>query len=102
MENGKSTKLISCSHNFWKKRNLHHTLQEKQPKQPKTMSLLRYYDPFTSMFDDAFDHTPFFRNEQSLMSCGGCWQPSGMTSHEDDKTYVFQVDLPGVKADDLK
>ncbi|KAL3942998.1 MAG: hypothetical protein SGBAC_002905 [Bacillariaceae sp.] len=64
------------------------------------MSLLRY-DPFLSVFDDAFDRTPFFRNEHQLMS-RGMWQPSGMTSHEDDKHYVFQVDLPGVKADDLK
>ncbi|CAJ1924150.1 unnamed protein product [Cylindrotheca closterium] len=64
------------------------------------MSLL-LYDPFTSVFDDAFDRTPFFRNEQLMPRAAG-WKPSGMRSHEDDKNYVFQVDLPGVKADDLK
>jgi HSP20 family protein len=62
------------------------------------MSLLRY-DPFTSAFDNGFDLTPSFRNEQS-MSRG--WQPSGMTTREDDEKYVFQVDLPGVNKDDLK
>ena len=62
------------------------------------MSLLRY-DPFTSAFDNGFDLTPSFRNEQS-MSRG--WQPSGMTTREDENNYVVQVDLPGVNKDDLK
>ncbi|CAJ1923224.1 unnamed protein product [Cylindrotheca closterium] len=65
------------------------------------MSLLRY-DPFTSAFDDGFDRSPYYRNEQSLMPRRSGWQPSGMTSHENDKNYVFQVDLPGVSADDLE
>jgi len=64
------------------------------------MSLLRY-DPFTSVFDDAFDHSPFFKNNMQLVSQGG-WQPTGMRSHEADKKYVFQVDVPGVNSDDLK
>lgn len=63
------------------------------------MSLLRF-DPFNSVFDDAFDRAPYSRNDQLTSPRG--WQPTGMTSQETDKNYVFQVDLPGVKADDLK
>lgn len=63
------------------------------------MSLLRY-DPFTTFFDDTFDQSPFFRNQQ-LMSREG-WQPTGMRSQEDDKNIIFQIDIPGVKSDDLK
>ena len=82
-----------------KKQQSSSQLVKQSNLQTKTMSLLRY-DPFTSVFDDAFE--PFFHNKQMMMPRVSGWQPTGMRSHEDEKNYVFQVDVPGVKSDDLK
>ena len=100
-QNAKIPYSFSSAHNFEKTETFTPTRQAyKSIPKHKTMSLLRY-DPFASVFDDAFDHTPFFRNTQ-LTSHKGGWEPTGMRSREDNKNYVFQVDVPGVSPDDLK
>lgn len=67
------------------------------------MPIIRY-DPFRPFFDgDASKKT------NALMSCfrgddgnKQLWQPSGFQVQEDEKNYSISVDVPGVRAEDMK
>eukprot|EP00980_Cylindrotheca_fusiformis_P021619 scaffold8474_cov104-Cylindrotheca_fusiformis.AAC.1 len=76
------------------------------------MNIIRY-DPFGSFFDDdAFERNLFPRhsmtnalssfpsrsNDQGTKS----WKPLGLQVREDEKSYSFSVDVPGVRAEDMK
>lgn len=68
---------------------------------------------FPTGFDDFFANDPFFHtgdiirfptsNNSNLVNSGNQqWRSPGYHVHQDDKTYTLSIDVPGVKAADMK
>eukprot|EP00980_Cylindrotheca_fusiformis_P025206 scaffold13271_cov110-Cylindrotheca_fusiformis.AAC.9 len=76
----------------------------------KTLPIMRF-DPIGSFFDEDDELEIFVRPSKRLRSSfpGSAskskeqlWKPHGFQVHEDEKSYSFSVDVPGVKAEDMK
>eukprot|EP00980_Cylindrotheca_fusiformis_P000223 scaffold52_cov183-Cylindrotheca_fusiformis.AAC.2 len=72
------------------------------------MNIIRY-DPFGSFFDDdTFERNLFSLHNNALSTFPKTgdgkksWKPLGLQIQEDEKSYSFSVDVPGVKAEDMK
>ena len=77
---------------------------------------LQRYDPFgfSSIFDNVFERDPFFSdamtpypNRRGHHGLGrafsnGFWDHPGYQINEDEKNYSIAIDVPGVKADEMK
>ena len=72
---------------------------------------LRRYDPFgfSSIFDSTFERDPFFSDSimpyhrvHNTLGNSPLWKHPGYQINEDDKEYSIAIDVPGVKADEMK